>query len=319
MAWRLAAMGKAGYRDVVYGEADARPGTEPDRLHYQGIWKGNTVLVESALTQPLKWRKPRRIFVVSMGDLFHESVPFEWIDRVFAVMALAQQHTFLVLTKRAERMGEYLQMICDEKDIQRWTNCAMDMLPGIDLNAFVQETNFPLPNVWLGVTVENQEQADRRIPHLLKCPAAHRFLSIEPMLGAVDLSEWFGLYEFEDGKYSLTVGSRWEDSPDAVIIGGESGSSARPCNVEWIRSIVGQCKAAGVSCHVKQLGSNAVYWPCGSGPNCTHPDCKLERMPLRDRAGRDPAEWPAGLREYSKPFTLENRMESDSPPARWRH
>ena len=260
------------------------------------------------LSLPLSWKKPRRVFVNSMSDLFHEDVPFEFIDRVFAVMALCPQHTFQVLTKRPERMAEYTS---DHKVAARiWDAClAMNdeicrAVPRtIDTrNLDHQCVVWPLPNVWLGTSVERQQEADERIPHLLKCPAAVRFLSCEPLLGPLDLSAFFG------GPYVGLPGDvvhpNWNAGIDWVIVGGESGPGARPCRVEWIRSIVRQCKSAGVPVFVKQLGAN----PEGDPP----------RPPVRDEAtgmtrhwvqqvietrgkGNDPAEWPEDLRVREMP------------------
>ena len=156
-------------------------------------WTGQTWLDESNLQIPLKRKKATMYFVCSMGDLFHESVPFGWIDKVWAVMALCPDHTFQILTKRPKRMAEYLDnYLLRVKFMQ---DAAAEMkLPHNDFMYTPEKTgvyNFtvPLPNVWLGTTAENQEMADLRIPELLECPAAKRFVSVEPMLGAVDLTK----------------------------------------------------------------------------------------------------------------------------------
>ena len=167
------------------------------------------------LDQPLRWKRPRRIFVNSMSDLFHEDVPFEFIAKVFDVMERCPQHSFQVLTKRADRMADFVANIGGGRAAP----------------------------AWLGVSVENQAAADERIPILLQTPAAVRFVSVEPMLDAVRLDPaWLRTYR---GSSTLN----W------VIVGGESGPHARACNVEWIRSIVAQCQAAAVPCFVKQVGS----------------------------------------------------------------
>ncbi len=202
MAKRLKAMGQKKYRDCF------KVTTHP-----------------ASLLEPLRWRKPRRVFVVSMGDLFHEKVPFAFIDKVFAVMALCPQHTFQVLTKRAERMAEYI----GDDPIRR--AYLLDRAAG---------------DVWLGVTAENQEYANKRTPHLLECPAAVRFVSLEPLLGPVDL------HEAICGAATLTMQEPMESNLDWVIVGGESGPGARPCDIAWILDIVQQCEAAGVACFVKQ-------------------------------------------------------------------
>lgn len=166
------------------------------RVNGNAVWTGKVALApDHILTQPLHWKKPRRIFVNSMGDLFHEAVPDEWIDQVFAVMALAPQHTFQVLTKRSKRMRAYLT---DIKEVMKvasemmtarlnqadtWlTDCGWSR----PRNASVSLAS--LPNVWLGVSTEDQARADERIPDLLATPAAIRFVSAEPLLSGLDLT-----------------------------------------------------------------------------------------------------------------------------------
>lgn len=240
-------------------------------------WSGEVRFVPEMLDAPLRWRRPRRVFVNSMSDLFHESVTDEQIAAVFGVMAACPQHVFQVLTKRPERMA-------------RWFEWFATMSPGLD--------GWPLPNVWLGVSCEDQRAADERIPLLLQTPAAVRFVSCEPLLGPVNFARSglaFGV--------PLANGSRWFGSKpgiDWVIVGGESGPGARPCDVEWIRSIVRQCRAAGVPVFVKQLGScpqdhgTGLDWPDGIrfrqgvGPGSA--------ALLRHSKGGDPAEWPEDLR-----------------------
>ena len=265
-------------------------------------WTGKVELIEDRLTLPLKWRKPAKIFTNSASDLFHESVPDEWIDRVFAVMALAPQHTFQVLTKRSRRMREYLS---DGRRPYRVARAVLDIVIAdpvrqaaqmggktwpvesvgwIDDPADVTLKAWPLANVWAGVTAEDQTRADERIPDLLATPAALRFVSVEPMLGAVDLKnitpadkcELDALSGFDFDQSS--VGPRL----DWVICGGESGPGARPMQVGLARSIVAQCRDARVPCFVKQLGSDPV-WEDGAFLN------------LRHRKGATMSEWPADL------------------------
>jgi len=162
------------------------------------------------LEEPLSWRKPRRVFVNSMSDLFHKHVSDEFLDRVFAVMSSCPQHTFQILTKRPKRMQDY---IISRKHFSNW----------------------PLLSVWLGVSVENQETADERIPLLLKTPAALRFVSAEPLLGPIDLTN------FLDGRLG------W------VIVGTESGPEARPYRFDWILDILKQCRDAETPVFIKQI------------------------------------------------------------------
>ena len=151
-------------------------------------WTGKVALIEEHLADPLRWRTPRRIFVNSMSDLFHESVPDEWIDRIFAVMAIARDHTFQILTKRPERMREYLEQVSDERDMQRWARWA-DIAKSPCAAGMFDELDWPLPNVHLGVSVEDQATADARIELLLQTPAAVRWASYEPALGPLPPSQ----------------------------------------------------------------------------------------------------------------------------------
>lgn len=216
------------------------------------------------LEQPIRWRRPRMIFVNSMSDLFHESVPDEFIDSVFAVMAIAEQHTFQVLTKRPERMQRYMSTL--QARSQEIAQAAMNVLNGKywsdgdgmwDCVAHRIDAG-PLPNVWLGVSVEDQATADERIPHLLQTSAAVRWISAEPLLGPVDLSGEY-LAKKLGGRYpfpSLADEHRTKliDLLDWVVVGGESGRKARPMHPAWARMLRDQCKAAGVQFLFKQWG-----------------------------------------------------------------
>lgn len=211
----------------------------------RAVWTGEVRLNDQWLDQPLRWRRPRRIFVCAHGDLFHEAVPDEWIDRVFAVMALAPHHTFQVLTKRPERARAYISSH-RTSEIGQW---AYSMLPskanpedflfavGSDEDPDIRVNDWPLPNVWLGTSIEDQATADARVPHLLVTPAAVRFLSAEPLLGPVSLSN-----------YGTGETINW------VIVGGESGPGARPMHPDWARSLRDQSQAAGVAYFFKQWG-----------------------------------------------------------------
>lgn len=205
------------------------------------------------LDQPLRWKKPRRIFVNSMSDLFHDDIPDDYISQVFAVMSAAKQHTFQLLTKRHGRMRSLLNSDRFRKAVLReWL--FGEMIPDEDVRP-----SWPLPNVWVGVSVENQQWADIRIPALVDTPAAVRFLSCEPLLGPVDLSKL------------LTTAHRWESADygtqydvekliDWVIVGGESGRGARPMDPDWARGLRDDCQNADVAFHFKQWGA---YGPDG--------------------------------------------------------
>lgn len=213
------------------------------------VWTGEVRLNEQWLDQPMRWNRPRRIFVCAHGDLFHESVPFDWIDRVFAVMSLCPQHTFQVLTKRAARMLEYMAY---DQDIGRagFIEGRARQIANIPLGKTLA-ASWPFPNVWLGVSAEDQEAADERIPLLRKTPAAVRFLSCEPLLSEINLH----LGRNNDS-------GRWDSKGnpvplrriDWVIAGGESGIGARPMHPEWARSLRNQCGIAGVPFFFKQWG-----------------------------------------------------------------
>lgn len=212
------------------------------------------------LEQPLRWKRPRRIFVNSMSDLFHDGVPDEFIARVFAVMAVAPHHTFQLLTKRHGRMRSLL----NSADFVESFQDAVDVLVG-DERDFIPP--WPLPNVWLGVSVEDQKRADLRIPALLASPAAVRWISAEPLLGPVDLTRISRpsrqqpelVWDVLNQRYG--VPGRWqapmtaEARLDWVVVGGESGPGARPMHPEWARSLRDQCTAAGVAYLFKQWGA----------------------------------------------------------------
>lgn len=279
MAQRVAAAGDAlvctgvpqmspkqwAYRNVVKRDGKDKPLPQ---------WNNKVVCIEEALTEPLKWRKPRRVFVNSMSDLFHEDVPFEFIDKVFAVMALAPQHTFQVLTKRPGRMVEYFGIQPEGTTrpyhvLNQMYQVALESGSGTPVATLYNKMQrtyhedgtrsgfWPLPNVWLGVSVEDQAAADARVPLLLQVPTAVRFLSVEPMLGSVtfrpkadDLRGMVtNMLRGVADKPAMLDGIGW------VIVGGESGPGARACDVAWVRYVVQQCKEAGVPCFVKQLGA----------------------------------------------------------------
>lgn len=228
------------------------------------VWTGAVRAHEPALLQALAWKRPRRIFWNAHGDLFHESVPDDWIDRLLAVCALTPQHTHMILTKRSARMRAYLAARKASKPI---------MVPigdgTLEQHPFNNELQ-PPPNIWLGVSVEDQARADERVPDLLATPAAVRFISAEPLLGPVDLTAltlrtctnkfdafqgmtWATQPGQYGGKRIYSGGSRY-GKLDWIIVGGESGISARPMHPDWARSLRDQCKRAGVAFHFKQWG-----------------------------------------------------------------
>lgn len=257
------------------------------------------------LDAPLRWRKPSMVFVNSMSDLFHEDVPDAFIDQVFAVMALAPQHTFQILTKRPERMLAYINGLSRYSKGHRWEYALRSFRVFVNGDV-IKSVDLALPNVWLGVSVENQHFADERIPLLIQTPAAVRFISAEPLLGSVDLTHVRTgplCPNHPDHRVDVLRGGTWtlrtgltHVSPefvnhsdmerlDWVIVGGESGPKARLCDVDWIRSIVAQCQSASVPVFVKQLGADPRW-------------ANTDLDPLAPARGKcnDPAGWPPELR-----------------------
>lgn len=279
-------------------------------------WTGKISMHEPSLLKPLKTKKPTTFFVNSMSDLFHKDVPFSFIDKVFAVMALTPQHTYQVLTKRADRMVEYFQRRQDSEMFEKQAELIMydhrefvfemykdsefgkmatnKLLPHlkdagwyydsflVDENEheteFIYEGKFPLSNVWLGVSVENQKAADERIPKLLQVPAAVRFLSCEPLLGELTLWKYLQpktLHSYQLHK-SLNI-----PVIDWVIAGGESGKDARPAHPGWARSLRDQCHSAGVAFFFKQWGE---YLPLKREEVKKYPLIKLLAVPEHELA-----------------------------------
>jgi protein gp37 len=236
---------------------------------YQRAFLDGAVPHYDTLSIPFRWKKPRTVFVNSMSDLFHVSVPFTFIDQVFAVMSQLPQHTFLILTKRPERMAEYLDGIAQgtketvDRLLRRDQEPRHFHYPAFHATVLNYRNGKPLPNVWLGTSVEDQITADTRIPHLLRTPAAVRFLSCEPLLAAVDLKKNLGGTQWMGGQRGCgqldPSGKHYHDDRcqpgiDWVIAGGESGHHARPMHPDWARSLRDQCNAAQVPFFFKQWG-----------------------------------------------------------------
>lgn len=261
--------------------------------HYEGVvrgvkgnavWTGKVVVApDSIFLKPLRRKKPTLYFVNSMSDLFHEDIPDAVIDRVFAIMALRQDHRFQVLTKRQDRMLRYLTT---SRDPVTW-RVHFSVAAKFAFGRHIEELEWPLPNVWLGVSVEDQRRADERIPLLLQTPAAVRFLSVEPMLGSVDLTHidhgapppfhTNALRGYYEGDTYTKI--------DWVICGGESGPKSRLFSLAWARALRDQCATAGVPFFMKQMGSK----PVGNS------------FPFRHSKGGDMEEWPEDLRVRQMP------------------
>ena len=334
MSKRLAAMGQKQYAEVI---------------NEQGKFNGKAIPQPQQLDKPLRWRKSRMIFVNSMSDLFHEDVPFEFIAAVYGVMAACPQHTFQVLTKRPERMLEFFEWVAKQPfaieskqnyDFVDGVNVVADELvkfnltvPGLQkIDYDVEPPVWPLPNVWHGVSVANQKDADKNIPILLQVPSAVRFVSAEPLVGPVDLcvgKQGRGdNYDTLGGTVTKFHGSKARDRSecstnvsvqsgypklDWVIAGGESGPNARPCDVAWIRSIVQQCQAANVPVFVKQLGARVIAqetW-CAPGFPAFISLAAVSGPPFRvclGLKGSDPERWPEDIRVRQFPILTSTRV-----------
>ena len=254
------------------------------RFGYPAADPFEVTLHPDKITEPLSWKKPRRIFVCSMGDLFHDDVLDRWIAEVFKIIGMCwaakdsrKDHIFMILTKRPERTRNFF------RDWPLFEN---------------------LPNVWLGVTAENQEQADARIPVLLSIPAAKRFVSIEPMLGPVDLNDM--LHPHNLGSFSSLTGIHNWGKPhkekeygtlDLVICGGESGPGARPVHTDWVRGVRDQCKEAGVPFFFKQWGCWAEDKQHGLTTTSVRA-CRFQDGTLVERVGKKAAGRMLDGKEY---------------------
>lgn len=235
-------------------------------------WTGRARFVPEMLSAPLRWTKPRRIFVNSMSDLFHESLSNEEIAAVFGVMAACPRHTFQVLTKRPKRAAEWFSWIGDAGWAERRCHSEAAKVTGRAVPTPL-DCSWPLPNVWLGVSAENQDAYNERVPKLVHgCPAALHWVSLEPQLGPIELR----------GTGHLHLG--W------VVQGGESGPGARPFDVAWARSLLDECAESGIPYFLKQLGAapREVERSADS--------CVIEPLLLKSKKGSEIAEWPPVLR-----------------------
>lgn len=260
-----------------------------------GIWGDNgtrVVASESMWREPLKWNEAARIagerhrvFCASLADVCEERRDVDGARIRLKAMIWSTPHLdWLLLTKRP----------------QNYTRLFWGPNPG----------EWP-DNVWAGTSCENQQTADERIPHLLRVPAAVRFLSLEPLLGSITLSTWLPNQDADQDTTAFQTFHRPEDGLHWVIVGGESGANARPMNIEWARSIVSQCKSAGVPVFVKQLGAFPIcrhsHPPTANPASC----CECFPLSVRDRKGGDMSEWPEDLRIRQMPHT--SPVAADSP------
>lgn len=332
-----------------YARRDARRmGSNPNekvRRRYEGLvvldakkklrWSGEVRLLPEQIVLPLRWGQPETIFVNSLSDLFQKGVSFKFIAAVFGVMAMCRRHTFQVLTKRPNVMRLWMEWITEEAgDGNEVTYCNEAAKRAIIQHAEnveaarrilarhlpMTDLSWPLPNVWMGTSVEDQQRANERIPDLIATPAALRFLSCEPLLEQIDLSKFLRTPPVGMARdhLSCTCGHaadyHWlapgdDDSCSAlectceafrlpsihwVIPGGESGPGARPNSIAWVRSLIKQCREAGVSAFVKQLGASVLGRDCEHGRDDNA--CRFV-----DRKGGDMAEWAEDLRVREMP------------------
>ena len=292
-----------------YAEREwARLTANPKATAYYGRAFTDVACHEDRLDQPLRWSKPRMIFVNSMSDLFHEDVPDDFIDKVFAVMALAEQHVFQVLTKRPERMRRWLDPEHDNRE--HAVGQAMREIAASRGSNDAGLPEWPITNIWLGVSIEDQATADERIPLLLQTPAAVRWVSAEPLLNKIDLTHLeldpFNYYNALTGDTIMLDRTiiPMENTLSWVVAGGESGNSARALDARHLYALVSQCKDAGTPIFVKQLGyrfmdlDNEFY---GAGIQTVDGKAKMV-----NRVGADLNEWPEGLRVREWPAAVGN-------------
>lgn len=257
------------------------------------VWNGKVRLNRQWLHQPIEWKRPRMIFVCAHGDLFHENVPDEWILDVFTIMAIASHHTFQVLTKRADRMAEFLNRPDLLDDIYaNWCT----------FNGSAREVcSWPLHNVWMGVSAEDQRRADERVPHLLNTPAHIRFISAEPLLGPIKL------------------GSSAAQKLDWVIVGGESGKDARPMHPQWARSLRDECTEANTAFFFKQWGEWLPDFENYEGQQLPHDNPEQSRFAtcVWDDASK---RWETTNGSWDDPdnwLIAENYWEPEQPMTRY--
>lgn len=229
-----------------------------------GEWNGLAAFNEAKLLEPFRWIKPRKCFINSMGDLFHDSVPFEWIDQVMRMIYLTPKHTYQILTKRPERMLEYFKGLAEpgvntetsQRLLRDANNNYAQNLHGMHM---VYLKGGALPNLWLGVSVENQETVRERIPVLIDIPAAIRFVSVEPLLEQISF-RWIGGDKYRDIETRTSTEYDALKLLDWIITGPETGHKKRPCKQEWIRIIAEQCDAVAVPIFIKKGADDHKGW-----------------------------------------------------------
>lgn len=268
--------------------AHRQRGSFPGFTDADARWTGRVALIESHLQIPIHWRNPRRIAVALMGDLFHPNLPDSARDRVFAVMALCPQHTFLVLTKRAREMRKWFSAVKFDLGEQR--------------RLLLKQFGWPLPNIWLGTSASTQAELDERWSYLRDTPAALRWLSLEPLLAEVDLGDHLGHHLGCDGTAYAPApcDCGLVGRPDWVVLGGETGPGARPMHPDWARKVRDDCEAAGVPFFFKGWGEQVPASQCSmevyvrefAGARCRDDEMTFIRVGKK-AAGRllDGREW----------------------------
>ena len=290
-----------------------------------GHWTGMVRCLLEKLGLPLQWEKPLRILVGSLSDIFHPDVPNEFIAAIFGVAAACPQHTFIISTKRPERAAQWFKWVSRGDETPQFNavyRCILEAArKDFDVPGSTDEEpdpgwqeRWPLPNVWLLTSVEDQLTAEKRIPWLFECTAAVLGVSYEPALGPADFA-WIAQEREDPGCLNALTGEWWpalgnadeeyrwrEEGPrlDWVRVGGEWGPEARPCHIKWIRSVIRQCQEHVVPCWVDQIGRSPfgdIGWP-GPGPMHARDH---ERGSITDFKGSDPSEWPKDLQVQELP------------------
>jgi protein gp37 len=258
-------------------------------------WNGTVRLQPEKLAEPLRWKKPRRVFVCSLADLFHDAVPFEYIAAVFGVMAACPQHTFLALTKRPARALEFFAWLAERGDGVHGPRMEPDYVCWLHSEKHTgpfARTAWPLPNVHLGTSVEDQQRADERIPTLLQCPAALHWVSAEPLLGPVTLAKPMHTGAGDHDRIGRKTWSNAMYHLGWVVVGGESGPGARPFNIDWAYQLLEQARGLPTRVFVKQLGSSPQIVSEDIDQDGYVIGTRTDRLLLADRKGGDMSEWP---------------------------
>lgn len=282
-------------------------------------WTGKVLFVEHKLLDPIRAHAPRCYFVASVSDPFHANVPDEWRDRGFAVMALAPRHLYVLLTKHGADNGSLRRYLLDPETPERIA-CAVERIAATTRT--VRPANaasvaaglrsralWPIPRLILGVSAGLQRSLDLRVPELLAVPAWMRTISIEPLLESVDVRPW--IHKTEPVRCQIHPDVPWclgamctcdgENPIGWILVGGESGNRARPCDLQWINSVIRQCQSAHIPCFTKQLGLRPIYlpsqWP-EEVPEAERHNATPMPWPLsaKDRKGHDVSMWPEPLR-----------------------